>query len=240
MRKLALLLIAAASAGASFTASADLPNDHRRFAWFDFYGEANDQIGLPKEDERRVVFMGNSITQNWASMRPEFFSANGYIGRGIGGQTSYQYLLRFREDVVNLRPEIVVINFGTNDIAENTGAYDEDITFGNLQSMVEIARANGIDVILTSCLPSRSMYWNPNATDSMKKIRSLNARTKAYAEANGYPYVDYFTPLLATDGEGMSADFSKDGVHPEVPGYEIMENLVIKAIDSVKNKNNKK
>ena len=99
-------------------------------------------------------YAGNSITEGWVRTHPDFFKTNGYIGRGISGQTSYQFLLRFREDVINLSPALVVINAGTNDVAENTGAYNEDYTFGNIASMAELAKANKIKVILTSVLPA--------------------------------------------------------------------------------------
>ena len=100
------------------------------------YAQQNAELPKPDKNEKRVVFMGNSITEGWVNTHPDFFKSNGYIGRGIGGQTSYQFLVRFREDVINLSPALVVINAATNDIAENTGAYHEDRTFGNIVSMV--------------------------------------------------------------------------------------------------------
>ena len=129
------------------------------FANWNRYAQQNKELGLPAKGEKRVVLMGNSITDNWASMRKDFFQENALIGRGISGQTSYQFLLRFREDVINLHPRVVVINYGTNDIAENTGPYDEDLTFGNVLSMVELARQHKIKVILTSCLPASGFGW---------------------------------------------------------------------------------
>ena len=119
------------------------------------YAQQNAELPKPDKNEKRVVFMGNSITEGWVNTHPDFFKSNGYIGRGIGGQTSYQFLVRFREDVINLSPALVVINAATNDIAENTGAYHEDRTFGNIVSMVELAKANHIKVILTTTLPDR-------------------------------------------------------------------------------------
>ena len=113
------------------------------------YSIANDSI--KKAD---VVFLGNSITENWVKYHPDFFRENNYTGRGISGHTSYQFLLRFREDVIKLNPNIVVINAGTNDIAENCGPYVEEYTFGNIISMVELAQSNGIKVIMSSVLPA--------------------------------------------------------------------------------------
>ena len=133
---------------------------HDQFANFKRYDQANKELPAPAKKEKRVVFLGNSITEGWVNIHPEFFKENGYIGRGIGGQTSYQFLLRFRNDVINLKPKLVIINAGTNDAAENTGPFDLDITFGNIASMAEIAKANGIKVILTSVLPAAGFRWN--------------------------------------------------------------------------------
>ena len=195
------------------------------------YAQANRELPAPAKNEKRVVFMGNSITEGWVNQRPDFFAANGYIGRGIGGQSSYQYLVRFREDVINLRPALVVINAGTNDIAENTCPYDEDRTFGNILSMVELARANGIKVILTSTLPAAAFGWNPRIKDAPEKIAALNARIQAYAKKHKIPYVDYYRAMLGSDGRAQNPDYTNDGVHPTAKGYEVMEPLVKAAID---------
>jgi lysophospholipase L1-like esterase len=180
--------------------------------------------------------MGNSITDGWPHTRPDFFKNNNLIGRGIGGQTSYQFLLRFREDVINLQPKVVVINYGTNDIAENTGPYDEDLTYGNVLSMVELARYHKCKVILTSCLPAGGFSWRPAITDGMDKISSLNARVKAYAEANKIPYVDYFNAMLNEDGTAMNPELANDnpGVHPNAAGYAIMESLLLPVIKKLR------
>ena len=203
---------------------------HAGFANYKRYHEANLKLPEPTREECRVVFLGNSITDNWARMRPDFFAPNGFVGRGISGQTTYQFLLRFREDVINLHPRVLVLNGGTNDIAENTGPYDEDITFGNICSMVELARYHKIRVVLTSLLPAGSFPWRREIEDSMEKIRRLNARIKAYADEHHLTYVDYFTPLLSDDGTALRADYSSDGVHPNVAGYEVMEALVLRAL----------
>lgn len=193
----------------------------------DRYAAANAAIGLPKPGEWRVVFMGDSITDGWPRTRPEFFSSNGFIGRGIGGQTSYQYLLRFQNDVIELKPDVVVINYGTNDIAENTGKYDEEQTFRNVKAMCEMAAANGIRVVLASTLPHGGFPWNPSITDAMPKILSLNAKVREYAELNGISYVDWFAEMVSADGTRMRDGLSKDGVHPNSDGYAIMERIVL-------------
>jgi lysophospholipase L1-like esterase len=200
------------------------------------YAEQNKELGTPAKGEKRVVLMGNSITDGWPQTRPEFFRDNQLIGRGIGGQTSYQFLLRYREDVINLQPKVVVINYGTNDIAENTGPYDEDLTFGNVLSMVELARYHKMKVILTSCLPAAGFSWNTSITDAMQKIRHLNARVQAYAKANNIPYVDYFSALLSDDGTGMNPNYATDtpGVHPNAQGYAVMESLLLPVIKKMR------
>lgn len=206
------------------------------FANWQRYAADNAALGAPAKGERRVVLMGNSITDFWPKKRPQFFADNGLIGRGISGQTSYQFLLRFREDVVSLQPKVVVINYGTNDIAENTGVYDEDLTFGNVCSMVDIARANGIKVILASCLPAEGFGWNPSITDAMAKVRSLNARVEAYAKARKIPYVDYFSAMVTSDGTALQADYAVDqpAIHPNEAGYEMMESLLLPVIKKLR------
>lgn len=183
--------------------------------------------------DTRVVFIGNSITDFWASTHPSFFSDNDFVGRGISGQTTYQFLVRFREDVVELKPAAVIINGGTNDIAENNYAYSEDRTFGNIASMAEIASANGIKVILASVLPSSGFNWNISITDAADKIASLNARIKAYADEKGYPYIDYYSSLVSGDDRALNPSYTNDGVHPTAAGYDVMESIALPLIRSV-------
>lgn len=204
---------------------------HDQFANFKRYDKANKELPAPAKKEKRVVFLGNSITEGWVSIHPEFFKENGYIGRGIGGQTSYQFLLRFRNDVINLKPKLVIINAGTNDAAENTGPFDLDITFGNIASMAELAKANGIKVILTSVLPSSGFRWNKKVTDAADRIEALNAKIKEYAKANKIPYVDYYTPMVSGAERALNPAYSNDGVHPTLEGYLVMEALIKPAIE---------
>ena len=212
-------------------AMAQQKQTHDQFANFKRYEQANKELPAPAKKEKRVVFMGNSITEGWVKIHPEFFKENGYVGRGISGQTSYQFLLRFREDVINLKPKLVIINAGTNDIAENTGPYDIDITFGNIASMAEIAKANKIKVILTSVLPAAGFRWNKKITDAPDRIEALNAKIKEYAKANKIPYVDYYTPMVTGAERALNPDYSKDGVHPTLDGYIVMEALIKPVID---------
>ena len=228
---ISLKTIVLAAAYSLLTCNVALAQNHNDFANYQRYASENAKLGKPAKGEKRVVFMGNSITEGWVNTHPEFFKKHGYIGRGISGQTSYQFLMRFREDVINLEPKVLVLNYGTNDIAENTGPYNEDITYGNILTMVELARAHKIKVILTSTLPARNFGWRPSVTDAMEKIRSLNARVKAYAEENGIQYVDYFTALLAPDKGGMDTKYTPETVHPNGAGYDVMEALIVPAIE---------
>lgn len=197
------------------------------------YAEANKELVRKGKQKDRVVFMGNSITEGWVANDAAFFEDNGYVGRGIGGQTSSHFLLRFREDVIKLAPALVVINAGTNDIAENAGAYNEEYTFGNIVSMVELARANKIKVILTSVLPAAAFGWNPSVKDAPQKIMQLNARIRKYAQENKIPYVDYYSEMVEGDNKTLNSSYTRDGVHPTLEGYKVMEALIKKAIDKV-------
>lgn len=193
------------------------------------YDEANKKLPAPKAGENRVVFLGNSITQGWVSRQPDFFAKGDRIGRGISGQTSPQNLLRFRPDVVELKPKVVVINIGINDIAENTGPYNPEFTMGNIASMVEIAKANNIRVVLASVHPAFEFPWRKEITDVPNKIIQLNERLKAYAQQNGLVYLDYHA-AMKDSRNGMSPDIAGDGVHPTLKGYQIMAPLAEKAI----------
>lgn len=199
------------------------------------YAAANAALKAPAPGEHRVVFMGNSITDFWIKQSPEFFSENGYLDRGISGQTSYQMVVRFRKDVIELKPEIVVINAGTNDCAENTCPFDIDQTMGNIQSMVELAEMHGIQVVLASVLPAAAFSWNEAITDAPMRIEALNERIKEYARAKKIPYVDYHTAMLAANGQSLNLALSDDGVHPNLQGYKIMEPLVKTVIDNMIN-----
>ena len=197
------------------------------------FAEANAALAAPVEGQPRVILLGDSITEGWPEKHPEFFETTGYLGRGISGQVSAQMLVRFRQDVIDLHPDVVVINAGTNDVAENQGPYDEDFTFGNIVSMTELAQANDIAVVLTSVLPAAAFRWRPAITDGADKIAALNARIKAYAAEKGIPYVDYYTSLVVSDSSrALNPAYSNDGVHPLAAGYAVMEPLVIEAVNA--------
>ena len=196
---------------------------------FERYKEENLKLGLPKVDENRVVFMGNSITQGWSEVNPDFFIGKPYINRGISGQTTPQMLVRFRSDVVNLKPKVVVILAGTNDIAGNTGPTTLEMIEGNIASMVEIAKANNIKVVLCSLLPAYDYPWKPGL-EPAQKIIDLNKRIEDYALKNEIIYVDYFTSMV-DNRNGLKKEYSEDGVHPNLAGYKVMEPIVEKAIN---------
>lgn len=202
--------------------------------WANFkrYESANKEALAQPASQRKVVFMGNSITDNWASRHPSFFTDNGYVGRGISGQTTYQMVLRFYDDVVALHPKAVVINAGTNDIAQNNHVYVEDRTFHNIVTMAQIAKQNGIKVILASITPCEQYGWRREVTGVIEKIKSLNARIRDYAKKNKCQYVDYWS-ALANERGAMRDGISEDGCHPNADGYAIMGPLVQEAIKKV-------
>ena len=192
----------------------------------------NAELGMPGANEQRVVFMGNSITEGWLSIRPEFFAGKPYVNRGIGGQTTPQMLLRFRQDVINLQPAVVVILAGINDIAGNSGPSTIDMITDNIFSMAELARSNNIKVVLCSVLPANDFSWNPGLQPA-EKVIELNTRLKAYAEKHYMGYVDYFT-TMANERNGLKIELGEDGVHPNAAGYAIMEPLVEEAIAEIR------
>ena len=188
-----------------------------------YYSQANRELMTRDNNPLRIVMMGNSITEFWADTHPQFFTANHLVGRGISGQVSSQMLARFRQDVLNLNPHIVVINCGTNDIAENNGPYDEDITMDNIISMTELALAHNIEVVLSSVLPCDKFCWNAAITDAPEKIEHLNKRIMGYVSLNPQVhYLDYFSSMT-NDGYSIIPSFTDDGVHPNARGYDMME-----------------
>ena len=188
----------------------------------------NISLGLPLENENRIVFMGNSITEGWTNFYPDFFKGKSYINRGISGQTTPQMLLRFRQDVIKLKPKVVVILAGTNDIAGNTGPSTLKMIMDNIISMTELAKLNGIKVILSSVLPVFDYPWNSGLKPD-KKIPELNNMIKDYCLANQIVYLDYFSSM-ADKKNGLIKEYTYDGVHPNNAGYKIMAPLAEKAI----------
>jgi lysophospholipase L1-like esterase len=195
------------------------------------YQTENSVLTAPKANENRVVFMGNSITQQWKSKDSVFFQLNPYICRGISGQTTPQMLIRFRQDVVDLQPKIVVILAGTNDIAGNTGPSTLEMILNNLASMTEIAKANKIKVILCSVLPAYDYPWRKGLEPNIK-IPKLNGMIKDYCDKTNTFYLDYFSAMV-DEKNGMKAELTTDGVHCTLEGYKVMESMVQEAIGKV-------
>jgi lysophospholipase L1-like esterase len=193
------------------------------------YRADNAAVKPPAGGEERVVFMGDSITDGWGRQHGTFFPGKPYINRGISGQTTPQMLIRFRPDVIALKPKVVVILAGTNDIAGNTGPMTLEEIEGNLQSMAELAKANGIRVVLASVLAT-SDYIRPQ-TDRRpnEKIRQLNDWIRSYAAKNGHVYLDYYSATLDQNGV-LKKEVTYDGLHPNAAGYEVMGPLAQKAI----------
>jgi len=193
------------------------------------YKNANAELTAPADGENRVVFMGNSITEMWKDAHPEFFKDHPFVNRGIGGQTTPQMLLRFRQDVIDLNPKVVVILAGTNDIAYNTGPMTLKQIHDNILSMVELAKANGIKPIVCSVLPAYDYPWRPGLEPNIK-IPKLNNMLKAMTEAQGVLYLDYFSEMT-DDRNGLPSELTTDEVHVTKAGYDIMEKMVKEAID---------
>ena len=201
---------------------------HADWAFLERYRAENAALGAPKPGEQRVVFMGNSITEGWAKHFATMFPGKAYIGRGISGQTTPQMLVRFRQDVIALRPAAVVILAGTNDIAENTGPSTLEMVQDNIVSMVELAEANGIRVVLSSVLPAYKYPWKPELQPA-QQIVALNAWMRDFAAARSIAFVDYHS-AVADERLGLKAEYSADGVHPGESGYRVMAPLVERAI----------
>jgi lysophospholipase L1-like esterase len=206
--------------------------DKLRTDWADLarYRDENAKLRPPRPGEQRVVFMGNSITDAWAQYFDTMFPGKPYVGRGISGQTTPQMLVRFRQDVIALKPAVVVILAGTNDIAGNTGPSTLEMIEDNLASMTELAHANRIKVVLASVLPVYDYPWKPGLQPAVK-IVALNAWIRNYAAQHGATYLDYHS-AMADQRQGMRAELSTDGVHPNESGYRIMAPLAERAIEA--------
>ena len=192
------------------------------------YHSENEKLGKPLIHEDRIVFMGNSITESWSIIQPEFFNNRPYINRGISGQTTPQMLIRFRPDVIDLDPSLVLILAGINDIAENTGPSKVENIAGNIISMAELAKSNGIEVIICSILPAKDFPWNPKI-NPRPKVSAVNNIIQDYAEENNMIFLDYYRSMV-DENEGLIEQYGADPVHPNLAGYKVMSDLAEKAI----------
>jgi lysophospholipase L1-like esterase len=204
------------------------PPWEREWAYLSKYHDADAKLGPPRRGERRIVFLGDSITEGWGSLDGKFFEGRPYVNRGIGGQTTSQMLVRFRQDVIALKPAAVVILGGTNDIAQNGGTTTLEAIEDNLRSMVELARLHGIRVVLSSVLPALDYPWRPGL-EPRDKISALNHWMSGFCAQNDVVYLDYYS-AMADANLGMRPGLSKDGIHPTEAGYSVMDPLAEGAI----------
>lgn len=195
------------------------------------YRNDNAQLAIPEAGQNRVVFMGDSITDAWGRSQGTFFPGKPYINRGISGQTTPQMLVRFRPDVIALKPKAVVILAGTNDIAGNTGPETVEEIEGNLESMAQLATANNIRVVLSSVMPVSDYIKPQTSRRPTQKIVTLNAWIKEYCTRNHLVYLDYYSAMV--DEHNMLKEvLTYDGLHPNAAGYTVMSPLAAQAIEA--------
>lgn len=207
-------------------------NNHQDWANLSAFRMENEQLGQPAKGEKRIVLMGNSITIGWSNIHPGFINEQKLINRGIGGQTTPQMVLRFRQDVIDLKPAAVFILAGINDIAGNTGPSSLEMIEDNIRNMAVLARAAGIKVFLCSVLPSNHIDWRDGMNPS-GQVTELNKWIKKFATHNGDAYVDYYSAMTDDQG-GLPASLSNDGVHPTLEGYKVMEKVILPYIRKVR------
>ena len=196
------------------------------------YQDQNKDLSLKDSISPYIIFMGDSITEGWSDFYPDFFSSNNYINRGISGQTTSQMLLRFRQDVIDLKPKGVVILAGINDIAKNTKYYGIELVAENIFSMVELAKANNIRPIICSVLPADKFPWNPKVYPA-ELVKKLNILLESYAKEEGIKFLDYYAYMNNNKG-GMIDNLTNDGVHVTSEGYKLMIKLVQQALNDLK------
>ena len=195
---------------------------HKDWAKFYRYAEANETVVVAP----KAVFLGDSITDGWAQKDSEFFTENNFVGRGISGQVTSQMLVRFRQDVIALHPEYVVILAGTNDIALNNGIITLENIMGNLMSICELAKLHQIKPILCSVLPCDKYLWRLEVENPAEEVIKLNKMIKEYAESENIPYVDYHAALSDENG-ALPIKYSSDHVHPNMDCYKVMEEIIL-------------
>lgn len=195
------------------------------------YQKENANLPILESGQNRIVFMGDSITEFWSELYPEFFVGKPYVNRGISGQTTPQMLIRFRADVIALKPTMVVLLAGANDIAGNTGHSTFEMILNNIISMAELAKANQIEMILCSLLPAYDFPWKTGSFPA-EKMETFNTMLKKYADANEILYLDYHSAMV-DERKGLKAAYADDGVHPNKAGYEVMGPIIEKGINKI-------
>ncbi|MBO2545721.1 SGNH/GDSL hydrolase family protein [Salegentibacter sp. BDJ18] len=233
MKKVILISVVILLSNFSFSQKTEYPElMEQDWANLKKYKTENEKI-IETKNYPDVVFMGNSITEDWVNAQPQFFEKNNFGGRGISGQTTPQMLIRFMPDVVALNPKAVVILAGTNDIAGNTGFSSVEMITNNIKAMAQLAQANNIKVILASILPVYDYPWRPGL-EPVQKIAEINTWLAKFAGENNHTYLDLFTPLKDKK-EGLPKQYSEDGVHPNLAGYKVMAPLTKETIEKVLN-----
>ena len=229
-----LMAVFALCACESAFAQAKKEKDPTKQDWAKFYryDKLNPEV-LASGVRPDAVFMGNSITDRWAKYHPDFFKENNFVGRGIGGQTTSHMLVRFRRDVIESNPRVVVIMAGINDIALNNGVITHENILNNIKSMCELAKMHKIKVILCSVTPAFKFRWRPQVENPSDKIIRLNEMIKAYAKENKIHYLDYHSALV-DERKGLNPKYHTDEVHPLPNCYtEVMEPMVLEAVNKV-------
>lgn len=187
------------------------------------YQQRNEDLPAAKRSDKRVVFLGSSIFEFWKDRQPEFWNNHpNFVDRGISGQISPQLLIRFRQDVINLKPKYVVMLVGSNDLAGSTGHVSNESILNNIKSMVELAKKNRVEPILCLYLPIAEYPWRKEITIAAQQIVDLNETIKVYAKKKHLKTLDYWTPLLDEKTQGQKPEWTLDGVHPNKEGYEVM------------------
>ena len=192
------------------------------------YKQANEMI-VSQDENIEIVFFGDSITEGWLNFNAAFFNDNTFVGRGISGQTTSQMLLRFRQDVISLQPKKIVLLAGINDIAQNTGPIAIEAVMDNIISMAELAKSNGIEMLLCSVLPANFFPWRPEIIPTQKVIK-LNELLRSYANENNLIYVDYYAAMV-NQKKGLKSELGYDTVHPNKAGYAVMEQILMNALN---------
>ena len=205
--------------------NASLKEQHLDWANLSYYWEDNEKLIETLGEKDKVIFMGDSITEEWGRLKPEFFQSPIFINRGIGGQTTPQMLLRFKQDVINLKPYVVFILAGTNDIAGNTGPSNIDMIINNIFSMAELSMSYNIKTVLSSILPVDKYPWADHIKNVPETILTINQELKSFSGKNDITYIDYHS-LMVSKNLGLKKEYTTDGVHLNKTGYEVMCHLV--------------
>ena len=193
------------------------------------------KLGRYAEDNAKItkspkaVLYGDSITDGWPKHDEAFFKEHDFVGRGIGGQTTEEMLVRFRQDVINLKPKYVVILAGINDVALNNGYISNETTVGNIISMCELAKLHKIKPIICSLTPADSFRWRKEVTDVVEQVRNINTMLREYARKNHIPYVNYFD-AMKDENDALKKDLGYESVHPNLEGYKVMESVLLKTL----------